>query len=117
VSAPRSDETPSPVSAPSDGQNQPEILHPRPGTGITCSGCPAQWTGASRAHCSGCHRTFSGATLFDAHRSPRGPRGTCLDPATLTVTDGSPRMRLRDGIWAGPEMDEAAKARRFGGMR
>jgi hypothetical protein len=117
MSAFRSDETPSRVFAPSGGQDSPEIFPQRTGMAITCSGCPAQWTGASRTHCSGCHRTSSGLTLFDAHRSPRGDHGTCLDPATLTAADGSPRMRLRDGIWSGPEMDEAAKARRFGGAR
>lgn len=85
---------------------------------ITCGGCDARWTGPNRAHCSGCHRTFSGPTLFDAHRHQRGDRGGCEDPAALLVQrgprTGQPVMFLRDGIWSGPEMDEATKAKRFG---
>lgn len=73
---------------------------------FTCSGCPTTWTGASRAHCSGCHRTFSSVTAFDAHRfAPSQTRpGTCTDPARLLRThrDGTPAtplLRLVDGIW------------------
>ena len=30
--------------------------------------CGAKWTGASRAHCAGCHETFSCDKNFDLHR-------------------------------------------------
>jgi hypothetical protein len=82
---------------------------------VTCARCPARWTGTRIAHCSGCHRSFGGLALFDMHRSHYGDRGTCLDPATLTVRSGvragEPAMFLRDGVYRGPEMDEAATAR------
>lgn len=74
---------------------------------ITC-GCGASWTGVSRCHCSGCHRTFSGSVLFDRHRSQYGERGKCLD------LDGFPDIELRDGIWSYPKMTEAEKSARFG---
>jgi len=35
---------------------------------FTCGGCDAEWTGANTSHCSACHLTFSGPTLFDKHR-------------------------------------------------
>ena len=71
----------------------------------SCSGCEARWTGQGRAHCGACHRTFATAGRFDRHR-----RGfACVDPA------GIGGMREVDGIWRGPEMTDAQKARRFGG--
>lgn len=80
--------------------------------------CGAKWFGASRCHCSVCHRLFSGVATFDKHRSVTGEHGACLDPATLTVNSGpragQPEMFLRDGVWSGPEMDEATKLARFG---
>lgn len=90
----------------------------KPAPPIRCNGCTTTWTGNGRAHCSGCHHTFAGATLFDAHRHGRGERGGCDDPAAMRVQSGAragePVMFLRDGIWCGPEMDEATKAKRFG---
>lgn len=68
----------------------------------TCSGCPARWTGANRAHCSaeGCHQTFAGVGLFERHRIGFA----CVDPATL------PGMELRGGLWRGPEATEEQRA-------
>jgi len=45
--------------------------------------CGKSWKqrGNRTGHCSGCHHTFEGITLFDLHR--RG--GVCADPATMTV--------------------------------
>jgi hypothetical protein len=88
---------------------------------VTCSGCPARWTGSRTAHCSGCHISFGGVALFDMHRSHYGDHGGCQDPATMTVQAGAragePVMFLRGGVWRGPEMDEATKTDRFGGAR
>ena len=69
----------------------------------SCGGCDNRWSGVSRAHCAACHRTFGGATLFDAHR-----RDGCLDPETIMTTpkDGSAPQRamfLTDGIWQSTE--------------
>lgn len=88
-----------------------EIATVRAGTGITCGGCPAVWTGVNRAHCSGCHATFNAVGLFDLHR--RG--GVCLDPEEIVIGRG-PRtgerlLFLRDGVWCGPEATAELKAR------
>lgn len=42
----------------------------------------------SQAHCSVCHRTFSGVWGFDQHRKD----GKCLDPVTVGFAE-------RDGVW------------------
>lgn len=68
---------------------------------LTCSGCPATWTGKTRAHCSGCHRTFTGVTAFDRHRSSEG---TCLEPSALGMVE-------RDsGLWGAPALSPEAAA-------
>lgn len=70
----------------------------------TCR-CGESWTALTAAHCAGCHRTFSGAGLFDKHRSARGEHGACLNPADLRhVRTGEPIAFFRDGMWRGPEM-------------
>jgi hypothetical protein len=75
---------------------------------MTCR-CGAQWTARGAAHCAapGCHRTFAGVTLFDAHRTSSGERGTCRDPATITKA-GERVMFHRNGMWRGPEDPDAA---------
>jgi hypothetical protein len=63
---------------------------------LTCGGCLSTWSGLGRAHCGvgGCHRTFTGVTAFDRHRSSGG----CANPVDLG-------MVLRDGgIWGAPAM-------------
>lgn len=75
---------------------------------ITCGGCAAEWTGAGKCHCSGCHETFSGIGLFDRHRSRYGEHGSCKSPADL------PGIELRDGVWSYPQMTEQDKRDRFG---
>jgi hypothetical protein len=51
----------------------------------TCR-CGAWWTGASRAHCGGCHRTFSTVGNFDKHRTADGEHGTCWPPEERGLT-------------------------------
>jgi len=48
---------------------------------ITHGECGKSWTGRARAHCSGCHETFSTYGASDKHRHGPFPR-TCGDPAT-----------------------------------
>lgn len=78
---------------------------------ITCSGCTNTWTGVNRAHCSNCHATFSGPSLFDRHRHNRGEHGGCDDPAGIRAQSGELVMVSRDGVWSGPEMDADARVR------
>lgn len=86
----------------------------------TCSGCDETWTAPGAAHCgaTGCHRTFAGVALFDAHRSAAGEHGACLDPETLIGRGGARKgerlMFFREAMWRGPEMTEAQKVARFG---
>jgi hypothetical protein len=72
-----------------------------------CGGCDNRWPGVSRAHCSGCHRTFAAFGLFDRHRRIRGEVGSCLDPESITARSrgGEERrvMFLIDGIWSSVE--------------
>lgn len=68
----------------------------------TCGRCGSRWTSRRIAHCSGCHRSFQGVSVFDRHRSAVGERGACLDPA------GLPGIRLVGDVWHGPELDADA---------
>lgn len=79
-----------------------------------CSRCGHRWSGLVMTHCSACCQpghgelsTFSGADLFDRHRSSAGERGSCLSPATLRAKNGEPVMFFRNGMWRGPERDPA----------
>jgi len=76
---------------------------------FTCGGCPARWTLHRRAHCSGCHLTFTGISAFDQHRV----HGACAAPAAVGLVE-------RDGgLWGAPPMppEVAAKLRAAGGAR
>lgn len=104
-----------PVSAPTPTNREKtrEKISGEVANGISCSGCQARWSGAGRAHCSVCHRLFSTASKFDLHRTARGERGGCLDPATVTSRSGDRLLFFRDGMWRGPEMPaDAVDARR-----
>lgn len=68
--------------------------------------CGQEWSGTRACHCGGCHETFSGVHLFDAHRSLTGEHGSCRDPRTL-----GGGVELRDGVWSYPHMDAATRAK------
>ncbi|MEJ6490728.1 hypothetical protein PQI23_13460 [Leucobacter sp. USCH14] len=72
--------------------------------------CGKTWRqrGNRTGHCSGCHETFEGEALFDAHRTTLadGSRG-CLDPNEMKFR-GIP-LRLENGSWRGPKMSAAAR--------
>ena len=61
----------------------------------------AQFNEGGKCKCGGCGRTFSSLSTFDAHQrsTPVAPYVECLDPATVTKKDGSPRFRLASGVW------------------
>ena len=65
----------------------------------THAACGKSWKqrGNRTGHCSGCHKTFEGLSLFDAHR--RG--GVCADPREMKV--GGLPLRFDgthgDGSW------------------
>lgn len=78
---------------------------------LTDPRCGKTWKqrGNTSGHCTGCHETFEGITLFDAHqrRDDESSKTICLDPAKMTV--GGKPLRLIDRSWRGPEMPESAK--------
>lgn len=90
-----------------------ETTSKREPTWITCS-CATRWTALTAAHCSGCHRTFSGVSNFDLHRTVAGPHGTCRAPAEITNKAGERVLFFRGGMWRSPEMTDEDKAARFG---
>ena len=62
--------------------------------------CDCRFTGGITAHCSACHRTFTGVKSFDRHQRLTGGGRVCLDPAGLTRRDGTPLMQAdRRGYW------------------
>jgi hypothetical protein len=74
--------------------------------------CGAEWqqSGNKTGHCSGCHRTFSGISTFDAHQRIVDGRNVCLDPAELIDKNGRPRFRTFTDK-AGCEVWRSAKER------
>src|SRR5690606_29704267 len=65
-----------------------------------CGGCQETWTGSSRAHCSGCHQTFSAISWFDAHRR----RFQCLNPAEIGLIQ-------TNCLWHSPEANTRGAGR------
>lgn len=57
----------------------PENATPKPALPHSCGGCGSRWSGYNVSHCSVCHRTFSGVTYFDIHRSG----DECRDPEVI----------------------------------
>lgn len=72
--------------------------------------CGKTWRqrGNRTGHCSACHETFEGESLFDAHRVTLddGTRG-CREPGSMKVRGVA--LRLENGSWRGPGMDERAR--------
>lgn len=55
------------------------------GKPVTCTdSCRKPNSGGRQAHCSVCHRTFSGVSGFDDHRKG----GRCVLPDDVTEKDG-----------------------------
>jgi hypothetical protein len=94
-------DTPEAPSGPSSSRARP-ITHIN-GYGV-CGRCGAEWTGYNTCHCAGCHRTFTGITAFDQHRSGSHAWGQrhCLDPATVGLV--AVTKRYWSG-WGSPESD------------
>lgn len=55
--------------------------------------CGRTWSGTSRAHCSGCHLTFTGLVAFEKHRK----QFECVKPWRLPGV-----FQLRNGLWGLP---------------
>lgn len=92
----------------SQPEHDPQGSERAPRAVFLCGGCTETWTALGACHCATCHRTFSGLGLFDAHRSPRGEHGTCLDPAKIRDKNGQPKMFFRNAMWRGPEREEGS---------
>lgn len=76
----------------------------------TCA-CGATWTGQQKCHCAACHRTFSGLTTFDKHRTyvEGADRRLCRDDDALAKLKITPR---EDGTYGGPPLTDEQKAAR-----
>lgn len=61
------------------------------------------------AHCSNCHLTFSGVSLFDTHRSADGEHGACLDPESRPEV-----FFFRNEMWRGPEWSDNERLEAYG---
>jgi hypothetical protein len=78
-------------------RDQPHLI------GITCP-CGASWSGEDRMHCGGCHLTFDGIELWDAHR----PGDRCVHPRTLGLAP------TKNHIWYRPDSAERVQSRLAG---
>lgn len=81
--------------------------------GLTTHGCGKSWRqrGNRTSHCGGCHVTFEGLSLFDAHFvHHKDGTLTHLDPRTMTfnkaalVFDGT----FGDGSWRRSDLPDSA---------
>lgn len=66
---------------------------------IRCRWCATEWSGLGRAHCSGCHATFSTAGTFDRHRRA----GSCQPPVDRGLVQ-------RHGLWGYPQPEQDFRA-------
>lgn len=64
------------------------------GSGRATCRCGAEWSGHALCHCGGCHRTYGGLKIFDAHRVG----GRCVDLTTTRTKSGKPVAECREGI-------------------
>lgn len=75
-----------------------------------CGGCDRVWTGIAEAHCTTCHRHFTGITAFDEHRGGPDDDRRCADPAMLVDGRGDPklseRLRASGPVWGSPSAGE-----------
>ena len=78
----------------------------------THGACGKSWKqrGNRTGHCAGCHETFEGLSLFDAHQRLAADGSViCADPALMTYRQN--KLRLVEGTWRGPEMPKDLLAR------
>lgn len=74
--------------------------------------CGKTWKqrGNRTGHCSACHETFEGETVFDAHRiTDAAGNRVCLDPGDVKYAGHL--LRLENGTWRGPRMSDEARER------
>lgn len=65
---------------------------------VSCR-CGAEWSGLKREHCTVCHRTFSGTSTGDAHRTGQhGVDRRCLTDAEL-AKKGMRMTDARSNLW------------------
>lgn len=78
--------------------------------GSGCFSCAAifRQRGERTSHCTSCHETFEGLTLFDAHFVDTANGRSCKKAATMKWR--GVKLRLVEGTWRGPAMDKS----RFG---
>jgi hypothetical protein len=82
-------------------------------TTLTTHGCGKSWKqrGSRTSHCGGCHETFEGLTLFDAHLvHEKDGSLTHLDPRSMRF-NGKPLKfdaSYGDGAWSRTDLTDSA---------
>lgn len=76
---------------------------------ISHGACGRSWKGSAAMHCSGCHETFSGLSLFDLHRTQNTYSGSCKDPKMMRID--RKKLRLVESVWHRPEDPMSSDAR------
>lgn len=79
--------------------NPKKAVHPPHDTSHGSCGKTWKQRGNKTGHCSGCHETFEGLGLFDAHRYQisENERG-CKSPEKMEYPKGWP-LKLENGSW------------------
>lgn len=69
--------------------------------------CGKTWSGSGRAHCSGCHETFTTYLASDKHRTGAfGVDRRCAHPGSVGL------VQRPDGIWGYPAPDPTVRTYR-----
>jgi hypothetical protein len=69
-----------------------EVSAPARGKPTVHGACGQWWrqVGNQTGHCAGCHRTFASGRAFDRHHRIIEGRSVCVEPESLTRSDGLP---------------------------
>lgn len=74
------------------------MTHPEHNTSHGACGKTWRQRGNTTGHCAGCHETFEGLTLFDAHQSNSDGVTVCKEPESMEHPKGFP-LKLVNGSW------------------
>lgn len=73
------------------------------GNDFCCRDCGAYWTARRACHCTVCHQTFAGETLYSRHQEVTRGTATCISGSTFRRWKW---RRDERGIWTTGQEDE-----------